>query len=258
MSANSTDSCAVESVKPYGDSDPRAKGSQVEAMFDSIAPAYDVMNKMMSLGIDRRWRRLTSDTVARHVAGISHPHILDVATGTADLLLRMARDIPPAKFTGADLSAEMMAIGSAKLHREGIDASRFEMVRADSMALPFGDSTFDAVTVAFGVRNFADIARGLSELRRVLKPGGLLCVLELSTPRSPLVLPFYRLYTQGVIPVVGRMLSHDKNAYSYLPASIAAVPQGTVMLEMMNRAGMRNPQAKTLTLGVCTLYTSYC
>lgn len=251
-------SAPVERIKPYGEADSRAKGEQVEAMFDSIAPAYDLMNRMMTLGIDRRWRRLASGVVAHHMAtlGAGEPAILDVATGTADLLLAIAAELPGARLTGADLSAEMMAIGRTKLTAAGISPEQVEMVQADSLALPFADGSFDAVTVGFGVRNFADISRGLGELARVLRPGGMLCVLELSTPHSPIVRPFYHLYTRGVIPLVGRLMSRDKGAYTYLPASIAAVPQGRDMTALMEGAGLHDAKARPLTFGVCTLYTA--
>lgn len=246
---------AVEHIKPYGADDPRAKESQVEAMFDSIAPAYDMMNRMMTLGIDRRWRKLTSAVVRRVVSSCQNPCVLDVATGTGDLLLQMAHDMEHARFVGVDLSAGMLARGEAKLTEAGLRPEQFRLIQADSLNLPFDDGAFDAVTVAFGVRNFADISRGLRELRRVLKPGGILCILELSTPTLRPVRPFYNLYTRCIIPAVGRLMSHDRSAYSYLPASIAAVPQGREMLRLMEEAGLKRVAARPLTLGVCTLYT---
>lgn len=239
----------VENITPYGTD--KSKGEQVEQMFDSIAPAYDFMNRAMTLGIDRLWRKKAVNMLA---AG-RPAEILDVATGTGDLALALARQIPGASITGIDLSEGMITVGREKIARAGL-ADRITLQTADCLALPFQPDSFDALAVAYGVRNFADIPAGLSEMYRVLRPGATLCIIELSTPVNPVVKPFYRLYTRRIIPLVGRLVSHDTRAYSYLPESIAAVPQRQEMCDLMARAGFRNPRFRPLTLGVCTIYTA--
>jgi demethylmenaquinone methyltransferase/2-methoxy-6-polyprenyl-1,4-benzoquinol methylase len=242
-------SVAAESVKPYDASRPKAE--QVEQMFDSIAPAYDFMNRAMTLGIDKWWRARAVKMLKR-----AEPRrILDIATGTGDLAILLARRLPQATVTGVDLSAGMVAIGQKKVEQAGL-AQRVTLSVADCLALPFADATFDCITVAYGVRNFADLAAGYREMHRVLRPGGQLCVIELSTPTNPLVRPLYNLYTRGVIPAIGRMVSHDARAYSYLPESIAAVPQRQDMTRLMTDAGFSSASFLPLTFGVCTIYSA--
>lgn len=238
----------VEQITPYGSDAP--KGRQVERMFDSIAPAYDLMNRAMTFGIDRLWRAKAVRMLRRH-----HPHdILDVATGTGDLAIELAGRLPLARITGIDLSSGMIAVGREKIARAGL-SDRVRLDVADCLALPFADASFDCITVAYGVRNFADIEGGYREMRRVLRPGGRLCVIELSTPVNPLVKPLYKVYTRGIIPAVGRMVSKDPRAYSYLPESIAAVAQREQMCELMQRAGFTETGFRSLTFGVCCIYT---
>lgn len=237
----------AEKINPYDDS--RSKTEQVREMFDSIAPAYDFMNRMMTFGIDRLWRRRAVRMLRRH----RPQHILDVATGTGDLALLLHRTLHPDRITGIDLSEGMLAVGRRKAEAAGVsDSVRF--IEGDCLDLPFPQEVFDCVTVAYGVRNFEHLDRGYAEMYRVLRPGGVLCVIELSTPVSPLVRPFYNLYTRHVIPVAGRMVSHDVRAYSYLPESIAAVPQGNDMLDLMRGAGFGECRFKRLTFGTCTIY----
>ena len=238
-----------ENVKPYDSK--RPKHEQVEEMFDSIAPAYDFMNRAMTLGIDKLWRR----KAVRMVAARSPRRLLDVATGTADLAISLARRIPGLEVTGIDLSEEMLAVGRRKVERAGLEG-RVSLTKADCLALPFPDASFDCVTVAYGVRNFEHLDRGYAEMARVLRPGGLLCVVELSVPASRLVLPLYRFYTRAVIPAVGRLVSGDSSAYTYLPQSVAAMPQGERMLALMREAGLESPRLLPLTFGVCTIYTA--
>lgn len=240
-----------ERVNPYGDSDNRHKGKQVEAMFDNIAPAYDFMNRAMTLGIDKLWRRRAVAMVAA-----THPaDILDVATGTGDLAIQLARRCRQARVTGVDLSEGMLEVGRRKVADAGL-AGRVSLSQADCLALPFADASFDAVTVAYGVRNFENLAQGYREMFRVLRPGGMLCVVELSTPVNALVRPFYNAYTRRVIPAVGRMVAGDSRAYTYLPESIAAVPQGPAMTALMSEAGFATTSFRRLTFGVCTIYTA--
>ena len=240
----------VEQVTPYGTTG-AAKTEQVRQMFDSIAPAYDFMNRAMTLGIDILWRRLAVERLKR----IRPKHILDVATGTGDFAIQLNDSLHPQHITGIDLSQGMLDEAVRKVKEKGLDAVIiFE--QGDCMALPMQDGTFDAVTVAFGVRNFEHLQQGYQEMARVLKPGGMLCVLELSTPTNRLIRWFYDLYTLHIIPWVGSLKSGDKSAYRYLPQSIAAVPQGDDMLQLMRNAGLRKTSFKRLTLGVCTIYTA--
>ncbi|MDE6262376.1 MAG: bifunctional demethylmenaquinone methyltransferase/2-methoxy-6-polyprenyl-1,4-benzoquinol methylase UbiE [Muribaculaceae bacterium] len=239
----------VEKITPYGTE--LSKGEQVEQMFDSIAPAYDFMNRAMTLGIDKLWRKKAVKMVAR----TAPKKILDVATGTGDLALTLARAIPDCMITGVDLSEGMIAVGREKIIKAGL-TDRITLEAADCLALPFQDDEFDALTVAYGVRNFADIPAGLKEMNRVIRPGGMVCIIELSTPVNPIIKPLYRLYTRGVIPLVGRLVSKDTRAYSYLPESIEAVPQREKMLALMEAAGFTDAAFRPLTFGVCTIYTA--
>lgn len=236
-----------EKITPYGTD--RPKGAQVEEMFDNIAPAYDFINRAMTFGIDRGWRK----KVVKSVAAAQPKAILDVATGTGDLAIQLASAVTDATVTGIDLSEGMLSVGRKKVEDAQLD-NRVVLTQGDCLALPFPDNSFDVVTVAFGVRNFEHLDKGYSEMARVLRPGGMLFVLELTTPTSPIVNPFYKLYTKGVIPMLGRMVSHDSRAYSYLPESIAAMPQGKRMLAMMENAGFRECSLRQLTLGVSTIY----
>lgn len=239
-----------EQIKPYDSV--RPKTEQVEEMFDYIAPAYDFMNRAMTLGIDKLWRAKAVKMIRRRQPA----DILDVATGTGDLAIKLAREIPGVRVTGVDLSEQMLAIGRDKVRLAGL-SDRISLSKADCLALPMADASFDAVTVAYGVRNFEHLAQGYREMARVLRPGGMLCVVELSVPQSRLVRPFYELYTRRIIPVIGRMVSSDRSAYTYLPASIAAMPQGERMLAIMEEAGLVRPALRPLTLGVCTIYTAF-
>ena len=236
----------VEQVTPYHEG---SKTEQVRQMFDSIAPAYDFMNRAMTLGIDIWWRRLAVNRLRR----IRPTRILDVATGTGDFAIQLNDSLHPQHITGIDLSQGMLDEAVRKVKEKGLDkVISFE--QGDCMALPMQDGTFDAVTVAFGVRNFENLQRGYQEMARVLRPGGMLCVLELSTPTNRLIRWFYDLYTLHIIPWMGSLKSGDKSAYRYLPQSIAAVPQGDDMLQLMRNAGLRKTSFKRLTLGVCTIY----
>lgn len=240
---------AAERINPYA-GDSRDKTQQVEAMFDSIAPAYDFMNSAMSFGLHRRWLRKAIKGVREANPG----NILDVATGTADVAIALARTLPQARVTGIDLSEGMLEVGRRKVAKAALDG-RITLQQADCLHLPFADESFDAITVAYGVRNFEHLLEGYREMQRVLRKGGRLTVIELSTPRSPLVKPFYKFYTRCVIPVVGRLVSKDVRAYSYLPESIAAVAQGEKMTALMEEAGLSDTAFRPLTFGVCTIYT---
>lgn len=243
----------VERIKPYQQQG--SKAEQVRDMFDSIAPAYDFMNRAMTLGIDRWWRRLAVKRVKRHLRNMATPHLLDVATGTGDFAIQLHNSLSPVQVTGIDLSQGMLDVAMRKVADRGLsDNIHFE--QGDCLALPYGDDSFDAVTVAFGVRNFEHLDRGYSEMHRVLRPGGMLCVLELSTPQNRVIRWFYDLYTLHIIPWAGSLKSGNKSAYRYLPQSIAAVPQRQAMLELMRQAGFSHCEYRALTLGVCTIYTA--
>lgn len=236
-----------ENINPYDDN--RPKTEQVREMFDSIAPAYDFMNRAMTFGIDKLWRRRAVKMIAKHAP----KRILDIATGTGDLAIRLAKSLKPESVVGVDLSEQMLAIGQEKVKKEGL-AGIVSLSPADCMHLPFENEIFDCVTVAYGVRNFEHLQQGYEEMHRVLRSGGVLCVIELSTPTSPLVKPFYKTYTKLIIPAVGRLVSKDVRAYSYLPESIAAVPQGENMLALMKNVGFSQCSFTPLTFGTCTIY----
>ncbi len=240
----------VEQINPY-EEDGRTKSVQVREMFDSIAPAYDFMNRAMTLGIDRLWRRKAVGSIT---AG-EPATVLDIATGTGDLAILLAEKLPKARITGIDLSEGMVEIGRRKVAARGL-ADRVTLRTGDCLALPFADDSFDCICCAYGVRNFQDLLAGYREMHRVVRPGGQLMVLELSVPSSALVRPFYRLYTRRVIPMVGRLISKDVRAYSYLPESIAAVPARGQMTAIMEEAGFTDARCHQLTLGVCCIYTA--
>lgn len=237
----------AEKINPYDNN--RAKTEQVKEMFDSIAPAYDFMNRAMTFGIDKCWRA----KAVKMIKAYAPKTILDVATGTGDLAIKLARSLKPEKITGIDLSEGMIAIGRKKVAETGL-SDTINLITGDCLALPFDKDKFDCITVAYGVRNFEHLDQGYREMLRVLKPGGVLCVIELSTPTSTLVKPLYKFYTHHIIPFIGRLVSKDIRAYSYLPESIAAVPQGDNMLQLMREAGFNNCHYRTLTFGTCSIY----
>ncbi|MBD5261955.1 MAG: bifunctional demethylmenaquinone methyltransferase/2-methoxy-6-polyprenyl-1,4-benzoquinol methylase UbiE [Bacteroides sp.] len=244
---------SAESVKPYNDEE--AKGKQVGEMFDAIAPSYDFMNTMMTGGLHIRWRNKALKMSAGRLPEGGPQKVLDVACGTGDVSFRLHELFPRAEITGLDLSPGMLKVADRKLATMDADArERISFMVGDSLKMPFPDASFDMVTVAYGVRNFERLEDGYREMRRVLKPGGVLCVIELSEPANPLIRSGYRLYSRNVIPFIGRMVSKDTRAYSYLPESIAACPQRGDMTAMMERAGFRDATYRSLTLGVITIY----
>lgn len=237
----------AEEITPYDDQ--RAKGEQVREMFDSIAPVYDFMNRAMTMGVDRLWRRATVKEVARRSPRV----VLDVATGTADLAIALARKTRADRVLGVDLSEGMVEIGRKKVEKAGL-SDRVTLKMADCLALPLDDASVDCVTVAFGVRNFERLLDGYREIYRVLRPGGSLMVLELSTPTGRFTKACYDLYTKHLIPLAGRMVSRDRRAYSYLPASIAACPQRGEMTALMRQAGFGEASYRAFSFGACCLY----
>lgn len=240
----------VENVNPYAAST-EAKTGQVRQMFNNIARGYDVMNLLMTAGLDRRWRAAT----IRQAAQMKPERILDIATGTGDLAIAMAKAAPTAHVTGVDLAEKMVEVGVAKVKERGLE-DRVSLSVANALQLPFPDNSFDVATVAFGVRNFEHIDSGYAEMLRVLRPGGKLCVLELTVPTNALVKPFYNLYTGLVIPAAGKIFAGEASAYRYLNKSIQAVPARQAMCAVMEQAGFTDARHRTFTLGVCALYTA--
>lgn len=221
----------------------------VTEMFDDISSHYDFLNHLLSFQIDKIWRRKTSRVVASH----RPTAILDVATGTADLAIRMAKDSPTANIIGVDLSEKMLEIGRQKVEQERLD-QRIKLMTADAADLPFEDGCFDAVTVAFGVRNFERLETGLQEMLRVLKDNGLLAVLEFSHPQRGMVKGPYRCYSKYILPKVGRAFSKHPKAYSYLPSSIESFPESGDFVRLLKRLGVVEVKEETLFGGIATLY----
>ncbi len=234
-------------VKPYADEG--SKREQVERMFDSISPKYDLLNRLCSLGTDQGWRR----KVIRNLGKESVDRLLDVATGTADLAIMGAKVAK--QITGADISSGMLSVGRVKVQKADL-ADRITLVQADAAELPFPDASFDAITVAFGVRNFEDLQRGIAGMARVLRPGGRLIVLEFSKPQRTPFKQLFRFYFHRVMPIIGRMVSKDNAAYSYLPESVDAFPQGKAFEDILRQQGLREVRSTLLTFGVATLYTA--
>jgi demethylmenaquinone methyltransferase/2-methoxy-6-polyprenyl-1,4-benzoquinol methylase len=238
-----------EKIKPYDHGGEKTR--QVEQMFDNIAPSYDKLNHRLSWDIDRGWRKKAIGQLAEHQPRI----MLDIATGTGDFAILAARMLHPEKLIGADISEKMMEIGREKVKREGL-AQTISFMKEDCMNLSFADGTFDAVTAAFGIRNFQNLDRGLSEMCRVLKPGGQLSIVELTTPVRFPMKQLFRIYSHTILPAYGRLISKDKSAYSYLTATIEAFPQGESMMEILKKAGFRQTAFKRLTFGICTMYSA--
>ena len=237
-----------ETITPYHTGD---KAQQVEAMFDNIAPTYDTLNHRLSWDIDRGWRRKAIEWLAPY----KPQQMLDIATGTGDFAILAAQMLKPTRLVGADRSEGMMAVGREKVQRLGLQhVISFE--REDCLNLSYADGSFDAVTAAFGIRNFADLDCGLREMCRVLRPGGHLSVVELTTPVVFPMKQLFRVYSHTVLPIYGRLISKDQSAYSYLTKTIEAFPQGERMMEILRRAGFSKTSFRRLTFGICTLYTA--
>ena len=218
-------------------------------MFNAIAGNYDFLNRVLSLGIDVGWRKKTVRSVARYQPRL----VLDVATGTADLAMALAKGCPGAQVEGADISAGMLDVGRQKVAQRGL-ANRVQLILGDGEMLPFEDNRFDGVTVAFGVRNFENLQAGLVDMLRVLKPGAPLAVLEFSQPTRQPFRAFYFFYFKHILPRIGKWVSRDSAAYTYLPASVEAFPYGQAFLDELSKAGYRKGYARPLTFGIATLY----
>lgn len=242
---------AQEHIKPYNNEE--SKKDQVEQMFDNIAPAYDPLNHILSLGIDRLWRR----TAINWLKPFRPEYVLDIATGTGDFAILAEEKLQPQKITGVDISEGMLQVAKQKVARlrekDGI-VRKIDFQKDDCLHLSFDNESFDAIMIAFGVRNFEDLDACLKEICRVLRTEGHLVILELSTPvRFPMKLLF-NIYSKVVLPFVGRIISKDNSAYTYLPETIKAFPQGEVMQGILRKAGFGDVKFRRLTMGICTMY----
>ena len=236
-----------EEIKPYGKEG--EKGKLVEEMFDNIAPTYDTLNHRLSWDIDKGWRK----KAIRQLLLFQPKTILDIATGTGDFAILSAKELRPQRMIGIDISEGMMKIGQKKVEAEGLQHI-VSFKKDDCTHLSFDDNSFDAVTAAFGIRNFQNLDQGLSEMYRVLKPNGHLSIVELTTPMSFPMKQLFKLYSHTILPVFGKLISKDTSAYSYLTNTIEAFPQGEVMLDILRKAGFKNASFKRLTFGICTMY----
>lgn len=236
-------------VKPY--SPEGSKKEQVAEMFNAISPKYDALNRILSVGIDQIWRSKT----VREIRATGATQILDVATGTADLAVALADRIPGAQVVGVDISAGMLDVGRQKVRARRKD-DRVRLDLGDGEQLPYADGQFGAVTVAFGVRNFEDLEQGLRDMHRVLASGGTLAVLEFSQPTSWPFRPLYLFYFKNVLPRIGRLISKDASAYTYLPDSVEAFPYGEAFAAKLLDAGFRSVRIRPLTLGIASLYVA--
>lgn len=239
----------MSTVKPYSDSD-LSKKEQVEQMFDNISEKYDLLNRILSMGIDVQWRKKVVKSVQR-----SKPQrILDIATGTGDLAIQMAK-ATDAKITGFDLSAGMLEVGKKKIAKENL-SERIEMIQGDAEKMPFDNDVFDVITVAFGVRNFEHLNVGLAEIHRVLKPGGKFIILEFSQPEAFPMKQLYAFYSKQILPRIGKKISKDQSAYTYLPDSVKAFPYGKEMIGILKNANFTQSSNKKLTFGIASIYES--
>ena len=235
-----------ETIKPYNSGE---KAEQVEQMFDNIAPTYDRLNHRLSWNIDRYWRR----KALRQLQPCHPRKLLDIATGTGDLAIQAVKMMPDVKVTAVDISEQMMKIGQEKVQKAGL-AGSISFDKQDCTQLTSPDASYDAVTAAFGIRNFADLDKGLSEMCRVLRKGGHLCIIELTTPVAFPMKQLFRIYSHTVLPLYGRIISKDTSAYSYLTRTIEAFPQGERMTGILKKAGFAEARFQRLTFGICTMY----
>ena len=237
-----------DKIVPYAESED-GKKDQVASMFNSIAKKYDFLNRFLSLGIDQGWRKKAIAKFGNHPL----KHLLDIATGTADMALMANMQIKPEKITGIDISEGMMKYGRIKIAEKGL-SNKIELVLGDSTDIPFQEGLFDGAMVAFGVRNFADLEKGLKEIHRVLKPDSKLVILEFSQPTNKLFKPIYSFYMHWITPTVGKIFSGNKEAYAYLNKSVIAFPEGNAFLTIFENVGFRQVSQQKLSLGICSIY----
>jgi len=236
------------SVVPYKDSSD-SKKEQVADMFDSIAIKYDFLNRLLSGGVDIYWRKKALSMIKNH----KNNFVLDIATGTGDLAIEANKILKVDKIIGVDISEGMLNVGKEKIKKLGL-TDKIELQMGDSEKLLFDDNTFDTVIVSFGVRNFENLLKGLADMCRVLKPGGTCLVVEFSKPTSFPFKQFYWFYSTKILPIIGKLVSKDSSAYSYLPESVKAFPDGKAFLDVFEQAGFKETSVKTLTFGICSIY----
>jgi demethylmenaquinone methyltransferase/2-methoxy-6-polyprenyl-1,4-benzoquinol methylase len=236
-------------VTPYGSN--AGKKAEVEQMFDRIAPRYDLLNRVLSLGIDVSWRK----RAIAYLKDAQPADILDVATGTADVAILMAKILKPRQIIGIDIANQMLELGRGKIAEQGL-SEMISLETGDSERLRFEEGSFDAVTVAFGVRNFENLEKGLSEMYRVMRPGGRLVILEFSKPYVFPIKQLYNTYFKYVLPLIGRLTSRDIRAYTYLFESVQAFPEGDQFTDILSKTGFQHPICERLTLGICSIYTA--
>ena len=241
----------MSEVKPYNKGG-KSKKEEVRDMFDNIAPKYDLLNRVLSLGIDQSWRKKTLSTLKNQ----SPENILDVATGTGDLAIMALKRLNPKKIIGIDLSRGMLDYADKKAEKQQL-TEKLTFVQGDAENLPFDNDQFDAVTVAFGVRNFGDLEKGLKEINRVIKPGGQLVILEFTKPRMFPFKQIYHTYFKYLLPTVGKFTSKDPKAYTYLYESVQAFPDFDRFTSILKDTGYKDASHKALTLGICAIYTAY-
>lgn len=237
-----------EQIKPYSQSE--SKTEQVTQMFDNIAPTYDRLNHTLSIGIDRYWRKKAISALKQY----KPQRLLDIATGTGDFAIQAYKTLHPEQIIGSDISEGMMAVGRQKVEQAGLSSVITFQNEDCCKGMSFPDNSMDAITIAFGARNFEHLDDGLCEMCRVLKPGQPLVLLELCTPNHFPMKQLFWIYAHVVMPAIGRIISHDDSAYTYLPASMEAFPQAEVMQDIMKKAGFSDVKFERLTFGICTLY----
>ena len=235
-------------VLPYKDKN-TSKKEQIAAMFNSISGKYDFLNHFLSLGIDILWRKRAVRLLKKHQPKL----ILDIATGTGDFAIE-ALSLNPEKIIGVDISEGMLSVGREKLIKKNL-TDKIELISGDSEFLPFEDNFFDAVIVSFGVRNFENLEKGLSDMLRVLKPGGKVVILEFSKPKSFPFKQIYQFYFQWILPKIGKLISKNHAAYTYLPDSVEAFPDGDDFLNILDKIGFQKNQCTPLTLGISSIYS---
>lgn len=238
-----------EKINPYNNLD--NKGKQVEQMFDHIAPSYDLLNRLLSFGIDRSWRKAAIKSLLPYAP----QHLLDVATGTGDFALLAAQMLHPQQLVGVDLSEGMLQVAREKVAQSSLHPI-IHLQKEDCLQLSFADNSFDAVTVAYGVRNFEQLEKGLSEMLRVLRPGGRLVIIELTTPQRFPMKQLFAFYAKILMPTLGKLIAKDARAYTYLPQTMAAFPQGEMMQKILQKVGYHEVAFRRFTFGLSTLYTA--
>ncbi len=241
-----------EEIKPYQDSN--NKKNQVSEMFNNIAKNYDLLNRVLSLGIDQRWRKKLVNSFS-FIQGIDGPKLLDIATGTGDVAIALAKEYQNTNVIGVDIANKMLEKGNIKIKAKDL-TERIKLELGDAESLNFSDNSFEGISVAFGVRNFENLSSGLKEMNRVLRSGGKLAVLEFSKPRGILFKSIYHAYFKYLLPLVGRIKSGDPHAYDYLFRSVQNFPDGEGFIQCLREVGFSNIQERRLTFGICTLYTA--